>query len=76
VRRHCSRSSRPTRYSRVARSRSRGLKFYARASVRMGNKDYTTIIGVATSLPEENAARGRKLLTLYDLALTRTEAGT
>lgn len=40
------------------------------------NKDYTTIISVANKLPEETLQEDEKLLTLYDLALTRTEAGT
>lgn len=39
------------------------------------NKDYATIIGVANKLPEETLQEDEKLLTLYDLALTRTEAG-
>lgn len=39
------------------------------------NKDYTTIISVANKLPEETLQEDEKLLTLYDLALTRTEAG-
>jgi hypothetical protein len=40
------------------------------------NKDYGTIISVANKLPEETLQEDEKLLTLYDLALTRTEAGT
>lgn len=39
------------------------------------SKDYTTIISVANKLPEETLQEDEKLLTLYDLALTRTEAG-
>jgi hypothetical protein len=39
------------------------------------NKDYGTIISVANKLPEETLQEDEKLLTLYDLALTRTEAG-
>jgi hypothetical protein len=39
------------------------------------SKDYTTIISVANKLPDETLQEDEKLLTLYDLALTRTEAG-
>lgn len=39
------------------------------------NKDYGTIISVANKLPEETLQEDEKLLTLYDLALTRTEDG-
>lgn len=38
-------------------------------------KDYQTIIGIASKLPEETLQEDEKLLTLYDLALTRTEDG-
>lgn len=38
-------------------------------------KDYATIIAVAHKLPEEALQEDEKLLTLYDMALTRTEAG-
>jgi len=38
-------------------------------------KDYQTIIGVANKLPEETLQEDEKLLTLHDLALTRTEDG-
>lgn len=38
-------------------------------------KDYKTIIGIANKLPEETLQEDEKLLTLYDLALTRTEEG-
>ena len=38
------------------------------------NKDYGTIISVANKLPDETLQEDEKLLTLYDLALTRTEA--
>ena len=38
------------------------------------SKDYTTIISVANKLPDETLQEDEKLLTLYDLALTRTEA--
>jgi len=40
-----------------------------------GNKDYQTIINIAKKVPEEALQEDEKLLTLYDLALTRTEAG-
>ena len=36
-------------------------------------KDYQTIISIANKLPEETLQEDEKLLTLYDLALTRTE---
>ncbi|HGM6414362.1 TPA: DNA methyltransferase [Stenotrophomonas maltophilia] len=39
------------------------------------NKDYATIISIANKLPEETLQEDEKLLTLYDLALTRTEDG-
>jgi DNA modification methylase len=39
------------------------------------SKDYATIISVANKLPEETLQEDEKLLTLYDLALTRTEDG-
>lgn len=39
------------------------------------NKDYATILSVAGKLPEETLQEDEKLLTLYDMALTRTEAG-
>ncbi|MGC8733125.1 MAG: DNA methyltransferase, partial [Halothiobacillaceae bacterium] len=38
-------------------------------------KDYQTIIRIANKLPEETLQEDEKLLTLYDLALTRTEDG-
>ena len=38
-------------------------------------KDYKTIIDIANKLPEETLQEDEKLLTLYDLALTRTEDG-
>lgn len=38
-------------------------------------KDYKTIISIANKLPEETLQEDDKLLTLYDLALTRTEDG-
>lgn len=40
-----------------------------------GNKDYQTIIEVAKKVPDDALQEDEKLLTLYDLALTRTEAG-
>jgi len=39
------------------------------------SKDYGAIISVANKLPEETLQEDEKLLTLYDLALTRTEDG-
>lgn len=36
-------------------------------------KDYATIISIANKLPEETLQEDEKLLTLYDMALTRTE---
>lgn len=39
------------------------------------SKDYPMIISVANKLPEETLQEDEKLLTLYDMALTRTEAG-
>jgi len=38
------------------------------------NKDYQTIIAVAHKLPDETLQEDEKLLTLYDMALTRTES--
>lgn len=38
-------------------------------------KDYQTIIRIANKLPEETLQEDEKLLTLYDMALTRTEGG-
>lgn len=40
-----------------------------------GSKDYQTIIDIAKKVPEDALQEDEKLLTLYDLALTRTEAG-
>ena len=37
------------------------------------NKDYETIINIAKKVPDEALQEDEKLLTLYDLALTRTE---
>ena len=39
------------------------------------SKDYAIIISIANKLPEETLQEDEKLLTLYDLALTRTEDG-
>jgi hypothetical protein len=39
-----------------------------------GNKDYTTIMNVASKLPEETLQEDEKLLLWYDQALTRMEA--
>ena len=39
------------------------------------SKDYAAIISIANKLPEETLQEDEKLLTLYDLALTRTEDG-
>jgi len=41
-----------------------------------GNKDYQTIIDIAKKVPDEALQEDEKLLTLYDLALTRTEVDT
>jgi hypothetical protein len=38
-----------------------------------GSKDYPTIIAVANKLPPETLQEDEKLLTLYDLAMTRME---
>ncbi|MFS2023195.1 DNA methyltransferase [Massilia sp. CT11-137] len=38
-------------------------------------KDYKSIISIANKLPQETLQEDEKLLTLYDLALTRTEDG-
>lgn len=38
-------------------------------------KEYQTIINIANKLPEETLQEDEKLLTLYDMALTRTEGG-
>jgi DNA modification methylase len=38
-------------------------------------KEYQTIINVANKLPDETLQEDEKLLTLYDMALTRTEDG-
>ncbi|RQZ49993.1 DNA methyltransferase [Burkholderia sp. Bp9099] len=38
-------------------------------------KDYSTILAIANKLPEETLQEDEKLLTLYDMALTRSEDG-
>ena len=38
-------------------------------------KDYATILAIANKLPDETLQEDEKLLTLYDMALTRTEDG-
>ena len=38
-------------------------------------KDYATILGIANKLPDETLQEDERLLTLYDMALTRTEDG-
>ncbi|MDO4232137.1 MAG: DNA methyltransferase [Lautropia sp.] len=38
-------------------------------------KDYATILAVANKLPDETLQEDEKLLTLYDMALTRSEDG-
>lgn len=40
-----------------------------------GNKDYQTIIDIAAKVPDAALQEDEKLLTLYDMALTRTEDG-
>lgn len=40
-----------------------------------GNKDYQAIIDIAAKVPDAALQEDEKLLTLYDLALTRTEDG-
>lgn len=39
------------------------------------DKDYATILGIAQKLPEETLQEDERLLTLYDMALTRSEDG-
>ena len=38
-------------------------------------KDYATILGIAQKLPDETLQEDERLLTLYDMALTRSEDG-
>lgn len=56
---------------RLKESRLEVLRAGFRAA--WATKDYQTIIGIANKLPEETLQEDEKLLTLYDLALTRTE---
>ena len=44
-------------------------------SAAWADRDYATIISIANKLPEETLQEDEKLLTLYDMALTRTEDG-
>lgn len=59
----------------------RRLKEFRLEALRAGfraawaNKDYQAIIDIAKKIPEEALQEDEKLLTLYDLALTRTEDG-
>ena len=59
----------------------RRLKEFRLEALRAGfrsawaNKDYETIINIAKKVPDEALQQDEKLLTLYDLALTRTEDG-
>lgn len=39
------------------------------------NNDYATIISIAAKLPDATLQEDEKLLTFYDMALTRTEDG-
>lgn len=39
------------------------------------DKDYATILAIANKLPEETLQEDERLLTLYDMALTRSEDG-
>jgi hypothetical protein len=38
-------------------------------------KDYATILGIANKLPDETLQEDERLLTIYDMALTRSEDG-
>ena len=68
-------------FSMYVASAARRLKEFRLEALRAGfraawaAKDYATIIAVAHKLPEEALQEDEKLLTLYDMALTRTEAG-
>lgn len=59
----------------------RRLKEFRLEALRAGfrsawaNKDYSTILNIAKKLPEDALQEDEKLLTLYDMALTRTEDG-
>jgi hypothetical protein len=70
------RSSITYKASPGARLKSRVWKSCVPVSARRGQaKDYQTIINIANKLPEETLQEDEKLLTLYDMALTRTEDG-
>lgn len=62
-------------------STSRKLKEFRLEVLRAGfnsawaNKDYKAIIAIAVKIPEDALQEDEKLLTLYDLALTRMESG-
>lgn len=62
-------------------STSRKLKEFRLEVLRAGfnsawaNKDYKAIIAIAEKIPEDALQEDEKLLTLYDLALTRMESG-
>ena len=45
------------------------------AAMAWAAKDYATILRVADKLPEATLQEDEKLLTLYDMALTRSEDG-
>jgi DNA modification methylase len=68
-------------FERYVAATSRKLKDFRLEVLRGGfkaawaAKDYATIIKVAHKLPEEALQEDEKLLTLYDMALTRSEAG-
>ena len=68
-------------FERYVAATSRKLKDFRLEVLRGGFKaawavkDYATIIAVAHKLPEEALQEDEKLLTLYDMALTRSEAG-
>lgn len=59
----------------------RRLKEFRLEALRAGfraawaNKDYATIISIAKKVPDDALQEDEKLLTLYDMALTRTEDG-
>ncbi len=65
-------------YRAVSGRRLKEFRFEAlRAGFRAAwaNKEYQTIIDIAKKVPDEVLQEDEKLLTLYDLALTRTEDG-
>jgi DNA modification methylase len=59
----------------------RRLKEFRLEALRAGfraawaNKDYATIVSIAKKVPDDALQEDEKLLTLYDMALTRTEDG-